>query len=221
MQGGDWEMVRSAVGSAGETSLSGGNDRVVQSIGEPFATRTPMGGAQDLFASGYLSSVLFEFAYPRVKSITAQGAISQQGMTFGVGGAIPVKLQFSADMASLSLPSAVTITAIRDHMSSPVSFSWTTSIIYSSGTQSAEVYPAGTWPKGHLYKVLVSTDAIDVNGSPLTETATYFFSTIRDYAVDNRAAVMEELESQAFVPAGAFAEDYFLILSTDSNTQPI
>lgn len=221
MGGGDWELLRSAIGSAGEPSLASGEFQCIQSIGEPFGTLASMTGAQDRFESGYLSSVLFEFASPRVRAFSAQGSVQHQGVALGVGPALPVRVEFTGEMSSGTLASAVSVWALRDQMAGPVSFPWTASLLYSSMTQTAELYPAGTWPKGHLFQVRIATQALDLNGQPLSEPATHYFLSVRDYTVDNVAAVLSEPQSRANIPAGAFGQDYSLAVSTFSESEAV
>lgn len=216
--GEDWELSRSLHGSAGEISVTGGTDRLTQSMGEANGLWR-MSGASDVLLPGYLSS--FAAAAEMLKKLTTLGDLTSAGTTMVLASNNSVQLKFNvdADAASLALPGALSVNVVQDSMGVPMAVPWPTTISYDALAQSAVIAPAaGNWDNGTLYELYASTDIADLDGNTRASIATFTFTTVRDPLVANVATFRAEPAITVPIPANTFNAPYLMMISSGTNT---
>lgn len=218
--GGAWELSRSVSGAAGDIYQLGGSTRAVQSLGEA-AGLTAMSGGTDVLLSGYLSS--FPPAYEAISQLISVGSATFEGTALVLSPNNMVELQFGIPIDSNTiLPGTISVAAVLDYLGNPLSAPRAVSVFYDTGTLSALVWPTvGSWTKGTLYELYVSTDIIDDNGFARNGISTFTFSTIRDQFVDNIAVVRSEPAIRIPIPANIFGAPYLMMLSSGTDTSAV
>lgn len=219
--GGPWELTRTQDGYAGRIS-SNTTIELTFSLGEPYLSLSSMTSGTTGIRTGYLSQI------PSVSSgttsaalpVTASTGIVLSGQIMnGIPGNGTVPLQFANEMSTTSLQSSAQLTAVTDSLGNAVSLPQTFTVSYSTVTRIYSFQPSGgTWPKGVLYQLAISTNAQDINGLPLAGATTYYFSTNRDFAAENVVPFVSDPGVKVRIPANVFPSDYFIVISSNIAT---
>lgn len=208
--GGDWELAKSGF-CAGSSSLDGA--RGAQCVGEsPSSPAVIIAGPYALL-SGYLSQVPSVSTAPKVLAFFSEGRESE-GVLWGVPSGAALRLLFSNDMATSTLPGALTVEAVLTPsgigISSAVSFAvdngtWTGAVELVRSTEG--------WAKGYLYRLAVASSASDINGFRLGTAATFLFASVLSTGTESLAPGSGG-EPLVSIPAGSYPGDYFVIATT-------
>lgn len=212
-----WEKVRESAASATSVSASTGAYEISCAVGEALASSAELAASPSGVWSGYLSLVPAEVVNPGLSGFASTAAASAEGALVGVTPGEQLDLVFASEIApSLSAP-GVTVTRLTDNSGSVLSstFTWPVTVAYSGNK--LVLAPSGSWPKGSAFAVYFSSSLSDVTGSPLSPAATLYFSVIMDHQADNTALSLLDSRVRVSIPAGAYAQDYYVLLSTDAS----
>lgn len=178
-----------------------------------------MAGASDALLAGYLSqipSILLSTsgAFPAPSSLSAC-PLTNNGVCYGVSSSAGPTLNFNNEISTATIASASTLMAIMDSTGTaiemPVSFAVNFSTIAGTYLMTSN---NSSWPKGHLFRLVVSSSVTDINGITLAANVTYYFETPRDHTAMNRILARTDNNVQVQIPADAFHSDYFIAITT-------
>lgn len=222
MSGGEWEMVCSLPASAGVHFSTSQGMGLNASIGEPCASTGTLAFSSDTFLSGYLSQIPPTVLIFSLDGITSSAAFTHQGIAYGIAPDSPIKIFFANDVSSTSLPESIKVTKVLDRMANVVASTHAFSVSYSGSERSASIsHILGNWPCGATFSVFISTKTRDINGLTLNNGATYYFSVLRDFAVDNVIADADNPGTRVGIPAHAYSQFYFLVISSATESDII
>lgn len=210
----DWERVRSSDAPLAVVYASTGDYEVAYTVGENCASPYEMAYSSNSVWSGYLSFIPSSVVNQGFYGFDSAAGTTMEGTLWGAPPDEGVKLLFSTDIStSLSSP-GITVTRVRDNSGNELNEPYTVATSYSG--QRLVIVPSAAWPKGSVFSVYYSSAIVDINGMPLAEASTVFFSVVMDHAVDNAASPMADTRVRVRIPANAYSEDFFLTLSTDA-----
>jgi hypothetical protein len=218
----DWEMIRSLSASCSLIEVKVNGFVMSQAIGDNLSSLSPLTYSTGTIITGYLSQIPSNDLIPSVSTIKSSGAVLAGGILWGVHVDNYVKIAFSNDILPKSLQFNIYVTEIIDNVSQEVYSTCTISIAYFGEDRSAGVIPdLSTWKKGYLYAVYYSSGITDINGLIMTQGSTVYFSVIMDYSKENIVSIFKEPQIRVDVPTYAYAEDFFLAISTNQNIESI
>lgn len=216
-RGGEWELIRSANGCAGEPSLAGGDALATQSCGEAFVGLDWTTAGADRLLSGYLSQIPSFSTAP-----SAAPDLSAGGVGLIPGTSQPLTLTFSDPLSSSTLTNAVSVAAVLDHLGNRINTPILAALSYNAtGHAAALSPPAGGWLKGTVFEVYIASTVTDFNGLPFIALSTYSFMSPRDHTAPNVAILMADPKAHVSVPANAFNAPYFVALSSGNTASPL
>lgn len=214
-----WERIRGSGAPLAVVRASTGAYEVSYTVGDNCASPRELVGSPSSVWSGYLSLVPAEVVGKGLTAFTSTAAIPLDGALWGMTPGENVNLVFGDELApSLSNPS-VEVTQLYDNSGALVQSSWSVTVNYSG--QKLVVVPSDSWPKGSVFSISFSSSIVDINGSPVTDAATVYFSVIMDHQADNTAASLTDRRVRVSVPANAYSQDFFVTLSTDASRQAV
>ncbi len=213
-----WERVRSSDAPLAVVSASTGTYDVSYTVGDGCASPSMLSAAASSVWSGYLSLVPAEAVAQGLTSLSStSSAVSSDGALWGLPSGGSLGLVFSDDISpDLSAP-GVNVTQLYDNAGSVSGSSWPVTLSYSG--QELVLVPSESWPKGSVFSVYFSSGIVDINGSPLTEATTVYFSVIMDHRLDNTAAALSDRRVRVTIPANSYSQDFFMAVSTGVSGQ--
>jgi len=214
-----WEKLRSSDAPLAVVYASTGDYSVAYTVGENCASPYNLVNSPNSVLSGYLSLIPSSLENQGFYGIDSTSGVMMEGTLWGAPPDDTVKLLFATDIStSLSSP-GITVTRIMTSTNSEMNESWPVTLTYSG--QKLVIVPSSAWPKGSVFSVYYSSSIIDINGSPLSGATTLYFSILMDYQAENTASPIYDRKVRVLIPANAYAEDFFLTLSTNSGTPEI
>lgn len=215
----DWERVRSSDAPLAVVYASTGEYEVAYTVGENCASPYELVYSTNTAWSGYLSLIPSSSLNQGFYGFDSTSGVKMEGALWGAPPDDSVKLLFSTDIStSLSSP-GISVTRVRDNSGNAVSDSYAVATAYSG--QRLVILPSAAWPKGSVFAVYYSSAIVDINGTPLAPESTVYFSVIMDHTADNTASAIGDRKVQVRIPANAYAEDFFVTLSTDAERPEI
>jgi hypothetical protein len=209
----DWERLRSSDAPLAVVYASSGAYEVAYTVGENCASPYEMLSSTNSVWSGYLSLIPSSLGNAGFYGFDSTTGVTMEGALWGAGPTESVQLLFSTDIStSLSVP-GMKVTRVLDNTGAEVNASWPVALSYSG--QRLVIVPSAAWPKGSVFSVYYSSAIVDINGAPLSGEATVYFSVLMDHAAENVSAAISDRRVRVLIPANAYAEDFFLTLSTD------
>ena len=180
MSGGIFQVVKSLIGGAGSSSLSGGLYALTHSLGQSNAI-TMTGGAYEL-TSGYQLGGGVLGSTPTIPS-----PVVDSGVLIGVSTTGTVTIVFQESMDLTSLQNSLTVTAIRDHNGQTISTTPPFLLQYDDATLTLRISPSLplTWDTNSLYEISLSTVARTTAGVHLASAYGKKFLTVFDCSLDN------------------------------------
>lgn len=151
----------------------------------------------------------FKTITPVATAPQISGTVSPQENAIGISATAPVTVTFSEDMDQAATLSALSVVMIRDNSGSSAASLINGSTHYLDKTLTF----TAAWQKGCTYRVILSTAAHDLYGSPLAEAKTWSFTTVMDYSSPN---IFTDGSGRVTLPAGAIDGDYYLVIDTNS-----
>lgn len=216
----EWELVRSFIGPGGAGGYAVSSFTVSQTVGEAAAGVSGGDYPSGSLFSGYLSQIPSRTLALTLLQFESTAAVSSGGALWGMEPDGSVKLTFSNEISSSAPVSSIVVTLVMDHFGNEINSTAAASVSFSQADNSAEVNPtSGAWPNGSLFAVYYSSGLTDINGLPVLSGTTRYFTTRMNPLQDNVAAVPGELEARVNIPAGAYSQDFLLVVST-SQSEP-
>lgn len=208
-----WESAGGLCAAGGGTYQLAGYS-LNHSVGEPAAGLSAAAYSSGTLLSGYLSqfhSGALAFAW---NGFTSTGAIAAGEVIWGTEPAGVFSLAFTNELSSASVAAGVTVTQVYDRTGASLANPVAAAVTFDPGSNSVKVDPlAGSWPPGGVFAVY-SGGLYDINGLPLSAGATRYFTTRMDRTLDNVAPVPGDFSTRISIPAGAYASDFTMIVST-------
>ncbi|OGR76558.1 MAG: hypothetical protein A2X32_12345 [Elusimicrobia bacterium GWC2_64_44] len=209
-----WEKIRDSGAPLAVVRASTGAYELSYTVGDDCASPAELANAPSGVWSGYLSLVPAEVVNPGLAAFTSTAAASMEGTLVGMTPGENVNLVFGEELSPALSNPAVGVTQLYDNTGALVNSTWAVTVSYSG--QKLVVVPDSSWPKGSVFSVAFSSSLVDVNGSPVSPAATVYFSVIMDHAADNTALAVSDRRVRVSIPANAYAQDFYVKLSTDA-----
>jgi len=209
-----WEKIRDSGAPLAVVRASTGAYEISYTVGDDCASPAELASAPSGVWSGYLSLVPAEVVNPGLAAFTSTAAVPVEGTLAGMTPGENVNLVFGEELSPALSDPAVAVTQLYDNSGTPVNSTWAVTVSYSG--QKLVVIPDSSWPKGSVFSVSFSSSLVDVNGSPVSPSATVYFSVIMDHAADNTALGVTDRRVRVSIPANAYSQDYYVKLSTDA-----
>ena len=210
-----WEKIRSSEAPLAVVSASTGAYDLSYTVGDNCASAGLLVSAPSSLWSGYLSLVPAEVINPGLTALTSTSSVLSDGGLWGMTPGETLDLVFGGEIAEELSDHGVTVTQVYDNAGNAVNSTWTVTVGYSGSK--LVVSPQDSWPKGGVFAVSFSSSLADVSGSPLAAASTVYFSVIMDHLADNTAAAFSDRAARVRIPANAYAQDFFVALSTDAS----
>lgn len=212
-----WEKIRDSGAPLAVVRASTGTYEISYTVGDDCASSGELANLPSSVWSGYLSLVPAEVVNSGLAGFVSTAAILSEGTLLGMTPGENIDLVFGDELAPALSNPAVTVTQLYDNTGAVLNstFTWLVNVNYSG--QKLVVAPAVSWPKGSVFSVAFSSSILDINGSPVSPAATVYFSVIMDYLADNTATAAADRRVRVSIPANAYAQDYYVKLSTDAS----
>ncbi len=214
-----WESIRHSDAPLAVVSVTTGAYELAYTVGEPCASQDELSDGSFGLWSGYLSLVPAEVVSRGLASLTSTAAVPMDGGLWGMTQGENLDLNFYDELAPDLPAAAVSVTRLYDNTGALSSVSWPVALSVSG--QKLVIVPSASWPKGSVFAVYFSTSLVDINGSPLAEPTTVYFSVIMDHQADNTVAAFSDRRIRVDIPANAYSQDFFVALSTDASAGPV
>ena len=209
-----WEKLRSTDAPLAVVYASTGGYTVAYTIGETCASPYNMASGPYSARSGYLSLIPSSLENQGYFGLESGQGVMLEGALWGAPPTADVNLLFSTDIStSLSSP-GISVTRVRDNTGADVNEGWPVATSYAG--QRLVILPSADWPKGSVFAVHYSSSIVDINGEPMAAASTVYFSVSMDHLAANTATSVFDKRVRVVIPANAYAEDFFLALSTNS-----
>ena len=158
--------------------------------------------------------------HPAYLSIAAMGAgavPNSEGALMGVTCMSSMTVAFSKPMIASRLQSAVSVTLVRNSAGQFLNSNENFALNYNSQLTAAQITSStGCWPSNTVFKVQVTSTALDYEGLSLNPGVTFYFVTLADPARDNVFTSLDDASTLLSVTSGTFNTPYF----TTFNTSP-
>lgn len=215
----DWERLRSSDAPLAVVYASTGPYEVAYTVGDNCASPYTLTYSSYSVRSGYLSLIPSSLPGSGFFGFASTSGVSMEGTLWGAPPGDDIKLLFSTEISSTLSSPGVSVTRVMDNSGNSTSDSWPVTVTYSG--QRLVIVPSAAWPKGSVFSVYYSSSIVDINGTPVSNGATVYFSVLMDHKTDNTAAAITDRRVRVLIPANAYGEDFFLSISTDSGTPEI
>lgn len=213
-----WEKIRESGAPLAVVRASTGAYELSYTVGEDCASQGEISNAPSGLWSGYLSLVPSAQVNSGLAAFTSTGSAAvYEGALMGMTTGASVDLVFGDDLSpELSNP-AVAVTQLYDNTGAATNAVFTSSVSVAFSGQKLVLVPTGSWPKGSVFSIAFSSSIMDINGAPVSPAATVYFSVILDSAANNTVLAVADPRVRVSIPAGAYAQDYYVKLSTDAS----
>lgn len=209
-----WERIRSSDAPLAVVYASTGAYEVAYTVGENCASPYELTKSENKVWSGYLSMIPSSQMNQGFYGFDSTAGVTMEGALWGAPPDESVKLLFSTDISTTLSSPGINVTKVMDNAGSEVNETFPVTMSYSG--QRLVIVPSSSWPKGSVFSVYYSSSIVDINGLPVSGATTVYFSVIMDHQADNTAAALTDRRVRVLIPANAYAEDFFLTLSTDT-----
>ncbi len=216
-----WENIRQVGAAAGLADNTVGEYRTSYTIGEPFASQLDLDPSSVTLLSGYLSQLPSNTLALSVLNFESTGAVVSEGVLLGAETSNPVKFYFSNEVAPEAVASGLEVREVLNNLGEPVDSTQTVSVALIPNETAVSVNSGANWKKGSVYAVRYSSAVSDINGLALLSGNTHYFSVKMDHLKNNVAVAFSDLRARVAVPSGAYASDFFVVVSTAQTTRPI
>lgn len=210
----EWEKIRQSDAPLAVVNVVTGSYELSYTVGDNCASAAELVGAPGSVWSGYLSLVPAEIVSRGLAAAASTSSVQADGALWGMTPGENLDLNFNDEISAALSDPAVNVTQLYDNTGGVSNSSWPVTLSYSG--QKLVIIPSDAWPKGSVFSVYFSSAIVDINGSPVTPAATVYFSVIMDYAADNTVAAFSDRRVRVSIPANAYAQDFFVTLSTDA-----
>lgn len=200
-----WNAARPVGGAAGTSEVETVTG-LVPGVTYYFALKTRDALGNTSVISNVASYLTGQDIVPAVAGVTP--ADNQVGVEIST----VVALRFSKSMAAAACGNALSVRASRDKDGAVVDALVAGATVYASATKTLTFTPAAVLSKNVTYEIGLTTACQDLANAPLLSSRTWRFVTIMDYQVGNVAVHPSGLSFT--VPAGAFAQDGAIVVST-------
>lgn len=214
-----WERIRQSGAPLAVVNVSTGAYEVSYTVGDNCASPEALVSAPVSLWSGYLSLVPAETVNQGLASFTSTASLSAGGGLWGMTPGENLELAFAEEISGDISDPALNVTQLYDNSGSVSNSSWPVTLSYSG--QKLVIIPSDSWPKGSVFSVYFSSSIVDINGSPVSQAATVYFSVIMDHQADNVAAAFADRRVRVSVPANAYSQDFFVAVTTGLRTQEV
>lgn len=214
-----WEKIRSSEAPLAVTYSSAGVYEISYTVGDNCASPGELSAAPSSVWSGYLSLVPADVVNQGLAGFASTSSLALDGALVGLTPGESVDLVFGAELSQGFSSPGVNVTQVYDNTASEVNSTWTVTVAYSG--QKLVITPSDSWRKGSVFSVYFSSSIVDINGSPVSPAATVYFSVMMDYAADNTAASFSDRRVRVSIPANAYAQDFYVTLSTDATRSAV
>ncbi|MDA8132927.1 MAG: T9SS type A sorting domain-containing protein [Elusimicrobia bacterium] len=214
-----WDKIRYSEAPLAVVRASTGTFEVSYTVGDACASPAMLEADPSSVWSGYLSLAPADALNQGLASYSSTSSVRSDGALWGMTPGAGLELAFSDEISPEVSDPQVSATQLYDNAGAVSNSSWPVTLAYSG--QKLIVMPSGSWPKGSVFSVTFSSAIVDINGSPLSSAATVYFSVIMDHTADNVAAAFSDRRVRVAIPANAYAQDFFVSMSTDPGTQAV
>lgn len=214
-----WELLRSGEEPLAVVYASTGGYTAAYTIGAACASPYNLSYSPYSAWSGYLSMIPSSLENRGYFGLESGGGVLEAGALWGAPPDQNVKLLFSTDISTWMSSPGVQVTRVRDNAGAALNENWTVATSYSG--QKLVIVPSAAWPKGSVFAVYYSSAIVDINGSPVSGAATVYFTVQMDHLAANTASSVFDSRVRVVIPPNAYAEDFFLALSTDASRPAI
>ncbi len=219
-----WENIRQVGGASCLIESSTGAYQTSYTVGEPSASLYKMETSSSSMLSGYLSQIPSKNLSLNVAFAQVSGAVSpvvSEGALLGAEAGDPVKFSFSNEVSSEAVAPGLEVVEVRDHLGAPVNSTRAISVALVPNDTAVALNSAAGWNKGSVYAVRYSSVVVDINGIPLSQDNTYYFTVKMDHLEKNVALALSDLKTKVEIPPGAYSSDFGLIVSTAQNSPAV
>ena len=164
--------------------------------------------------SGYLSLIPSSVENQGYYGLEAGNGVLLEGTLWGAPPGGDVNLLFSTDISTTLSSPGISVTRVRDNTGADVNENWPVAMSYAG--QRLVIAPSAAWPKGSMFAVYYSSSIVDINGEPVSGSATVYFSVTMDHLAANEATSVYDSRVRVVIPANAYSEDFFLSMSTNA-----
>jgi len=215
----EWESLRSSDAPLAVIYASTGDYEVAYTVGENCASPYELRYGSDAIWSGYLSLIPYNLANKGFSGFDATTGAVADGVLWGTAPDDAVKMLFSIDISTTLSKPGIMVTQIANNAGTELNANYPVTLTYSG--QRLVLVPSESWPKGSLFSVYYSSSIVDINGYPVSDATTVYFSVIMDHSEDNTAMVPSDRKVRVVIPANAYDNDFFITLSTGTDRPDI
>lgn len=138
----------------------------------------------------------------------------------GLPSAQAVCAEFSHMMLPDTLSAALSLSRVRARDGTTLDLSETVSPAYNQGTHVLEVSPAPNWASNTLYRMVVSTLAMDQDGVPILSSTSFRFLTLSDPAEANTYVAFTDTGTRLRLPVGSLPGPGYVDINESPLTSP-
>jgi len=214
-----WEKIRSSDEPLAVVYASTGSYTVAYTVGAACASPYKLVYSQYSAWSGYLSLIPSSLENQGYYGLESGQGVMLEGALWGAPPNKEVSLLFSTDISTTLSTPGISVKRVRDNTGAEVNENWFVTTSYSG--QKLVIVPSAAWPKGSMFSVYYSSSIVDINGAPVSGSATVYFSVLMDNTTNNIATPVQDSRVRVVIPANSYAEDFFLALSTNAERPEI
>jgi len=219
-----WENIRQVGAASCLIESSTGEYQTSYTVGEPSASLYKMETSSSSMLSGYLSQIPSKNLFLNVAFAQVSGAVSpvvSEGVLFGAETGNPVKFSFSNEVSSEAVAPGLEVTEVRDHLGAPVNSTQAVSVNLVPDDTGVSLNSSAGWNKGSVYTVRYSSMIVDINGIPISQDGTHYFTVKMDHLKKNVALALSDFKTKVEIPPGAYSSDFGMIVSTAQTSSAV
>ncbi|MCX7956538.1 MAG: fibronectin type III domain-containing protein [Endomicrobia bacterium] len=129
-----------------------------------------------------------------------------------------IEIIFDTEMETATVATYIKIVSVRDNFGIEIS-SFVEFVITTEDKIKFILTPV-LLNKNHLYKIVISTEVVDVYTNPLQQEVVFKFSTIMDYTKYNKY-ISDDKQTVIEIPVSILPEDSYIITSTEPLTSSV